>query len=408
VHNGTTYNCGGHGPTYAPDYYAIDFNLTTGNAVSAIASGTAHTAHTHANNTTTYAATWHTGTYNDTNAYGYWVYVDQGLLGSGPNHLYSIYAHLGTDDGTNVNPFAVADGANVNRGDTIGYSGYTGTAYGAHLHFTLHVSSVANAPWGDGTLATALNAEPLSGYTHFEQWGLHGSPPAQSSNCNDITGVDSGNLTSAAPPPACTSVAETASPASPQDASTPITFTGTASGCTNPQYEFWARWQGDPTWYLLQSYSNSATYAWNSTGAAAGTEYFGVWACSGTCPSPTNDTYASISYTVTVTPCTAAYVSTYPTSPRPAGTLITISGSSVTCHHPLFEFWARWQGDPTWYLLQGYSSQSWYDWDSTGAAAGTEYFGVWAKDASSPTSTFDKNVSMPFTVCTPSPTCSAP
>jgi hypothetical protein len=52
----------------------------------------------------------------------------------------------------------------------------------------------------------------------------------------------------------------------------------------------------------------------------------------------------------------------------------------------------------TWQLVQGYSSSATYDWNSAGAAVGTVYFGVWVKDASSPTSTFDANAGTPVTV----------
>jgi hypothetical protein len=40
-------------------------------------------------------------------------------------------------------------------------------------------------------------------------------------------------------------------------------------------------------------------------------------------------------------------------------------------------------GSLTWQLVQGYSTNASYRWNSTGAFAGTEQFGVWARDASS-------------------------
>jgi hypothetical protein len=36
-----------------------------------------------------------------------------------------------------------------------------------------------------------------------------------------------------------------------------------------------------------------------------------------------------------------------------------------------------------WQLVQGYSSGATYDWNTTGAPAGTIYFGVWVKDSAS-------------------------
>src|SRR5439155_1307586 len=96
----------------------------------------------------------------------------------------------------------------------------------------------------------------------------------------------------------CGSVTESAAPASPQASGTQVTFTATASGCTNPRYEFWARWQGSSTWQLLQGYSIGNVYHWNSSGAAAGTVYFGVWIKDASSP----NTYDAVTNTiVTVT-----------------------------------------------------------------------------------------------------------
>jgi hypothetical protein len=49
----------------------------------------------------------------------------------------------------------------------------------------------------------------------------------------------------------------------------------------------------------------------------------------------------------------------------------------------MYEFWARWSGSPTWVMVQAYSLNAVYNWDSNGALPGTETFGVWAKDAQS-------------------------
>ncbi|TMF76817.1 MAG: hypothetical protein E6I12_09585 [Chloroflexi bacterium] len=53
--------------------------------------------------------------------------------------------------------------------------------------------------------------------------------------------------------------------------------------------------------------------------------------------------------------------------------------------------------DPKWVLIRGYQTIATYDWNSTGAAAGTVYFGVWAKDGHSSNS-YDAIASTPVTV----------
>ena len=203
-------------------------------------------------------------------------------------------------------------------------------------------------------------------------------------------------------PTACTAVTLSGAPTSPQPSGTPVTFT--ASGTcpnANPLYEFWARWQGYSTWQLLQGYSTSNVYHWNSTGAAAGTEYFGVWVKDAGSATSTFDANLSIPYSVTTPACGSVTISAAPTSVvHGSGTHVTITGAASGCTNasPRYEFWMRPASLSTWQLVQGYSTGATYDWNSTGAAAGTVYFGVWAKDAASPTSTFDANASTPVTV----------
>ena len=182
----------------------------------------------------------------------------------------------------------------------------------------------------------------------------------------------------------CSGVTETAAPASPSASGTQVTFTATASGCPNPRYEFWARWQGTATWQLLQGWSTGNTYRWNSTGAAAGTENIGVWVKDASSPN-TLDANTSIPYSVTTASCASVTASAAPTSvARGSGAHVTITGAATGCTGALYEFWMRAASQTTWQLVQGYSTSSTYDWNSTGAAPGTIYFGVWAKDAKSP------------------------
>ena len=189
-------------------------------------------------------------------------------------------------------------------------------------------------------------------------------------------------------PTACSAVSLSALPTSGQPSGTQVTFTaaGTCPG-PNPLYEFWARWQGYTSWQLLQGYSQSTLYHWNSTGASAGTEYFGVWVKDAGSTTSTFDANASIPYSVVTAACASVAVSAAPTSVvHGSGTHITITGAASGCTNtnPLYEFWMRPAWLNTWQLVQAYTTNASYDWNTTGAPAGTIYFGVWAKDAASP------------------------
>src|SRR4029077_5084157 len=74
----------------------------------------------------------------------------------------------------------------------------------------------------------------------------------------------------------CASVTASASPASPQAHGTAVTLSASASGCANPQYEFWILPPGG-AWTIVQAYSSSATFNWSTTGDPAGSYMWTVW-----------------------------------------------------------------------------------------------------------------------------------
>ncbi|HEY6115540.1 MAG TPA: hypothetical protein VI172_06240 [Candidatus Dormibacteraeota bacterium] len=73
----------------------------------------------------------------------------------------------------------------------------------------------------------------------------------------------------------CTSGSISASPAQPQPQNTAITLTGAATGCSTPEFRFWA--QSGATWISLGNYSTTTTKVWNTHGYARGPHRIGVW-----------------------------------------------------------------------------------------------------------------------------------
>jgi spore germination protein YaaH len=76
----------------------------------------------------------------------------------------------------------------------------------------------------------------------------------------------------------CATVTVSTSPGSTAASGTGVTVAGAAAGCSSPLYEFWILSPGATTWQLVQAYSSSATYQWNTTGKAKGVYRFSVWA----------------------------------------------------------------------------------------------------------------------------------
>ncbi|HZE93487.1 MAG TPA: hypothetical protein VEZ49_02185, partial [Gemmatimonadales bacterium] len=74
----------------------------------------------------------------------------------------------------------------------------------------------------------------------------------------------------------CTGVTLTFNPLSPATAGTTVQLSAVASGCPTPQYQFWVLAPGG-TWTVVQAYSSSSTFAWNTAGLPPGTYLFDVW-----------------------------------------------------------------------------------------------------------------------------------
>jgi hypothetical protein len=236
------------------------------------------------------------------------------------------------------------------------------------------------------------------GTYRFSVWARDASSPG--ANTTGLGTYDAfAGLAHTLSPAVCSSVTESAAPTPPAASGTQVTITATASGCPSPLYQFLMLPQGSRTWQVVQGYSASATYRWNSTGALGGTEQFGVWVRDAS-SSASYDTYTSIPYTVTTPSCTTVTVSAAPASvAHGSGTHVTITGTASGCTsaNPRYEFWMRAASQSAWQLVQGYSTSATFDWNSTGAAPGTVYFGVWVKDAASSKS-LDANSSFAVTV----------
>jgi hypothetical protein len=198
----------------------------------------------------------------------------------------------------------------------------------------------------------------------------------------------------------CGPVTLGASPPSPSVSGTRVTLTASTTGCPNPRYEFWMLPAGTATWRIVQGYSSSSSYSWNSTGALTGTEQFGVWARDA---GSTNayDAYTGIPYSVTAPACTSVTLSATPASPiahgQGAHVTLTASASGCTNPNPVYEFWMLPAGSSVWVVVRGYTTGATYDWNTTGAPAGTARFGVWVRDAAS-TAAYDSFTGLDYTL----------
>jgi len=171
----------------------------------------------------------------------------------------------------------------------------------------------------------------------------------------------------------------TSSPSGSAGVGTTVVITGAASGCPQPQYEFWLLPPGG-TWQLARAYSSSATLTWGTAGRPAGSYRFSVWARDAS-SGAAYDSFNAFNYTLAIMPCTGMTATATP-STAASGTTVTVTGSATGCPNPLYEFWLLPPGG-TWQLARGYSAGATFTWTTTGSPPGSYRFSVWARDVSS-------------------------
>jgi spore germination protein YaaH len=250
---------------------------------------------------------------------------------------------------------------------------------------------VAQGWWPSPTFNWDTTGKPTGAY-RFGVWARDANSGA---TYDSFVGI-----TYSVTPVSCSSVTASATPPSPGASGTQVTITGVAAGCSNPQYEFWMMPQGSSIWRIVQPYSASASFKWNSSGALAGTEQFGIWVRD-LSSTAVYDSYTGIPYTVKIPSCASVTASASPASPSAHGTgvQVTITGVAAGCTNanPQYEFWMLAQGSSTWQLVSSYSTSASFVWNTNGAPAGTERFGVWVRDANS-SAAYDAFVGIDYTL----------
>src|SRR3989475_186936 len=193
--------------------------------------------------------------------------------------------------------------------------------------------------------------------------------------------------------PVCTSVSESATPASPQSPGPTVAFTASATGCPNPTYQFWLLPPGGG-WSVTQAYSSSNTWNWSTSALGAGTYAFDVYArdASSTAAfdahiSP-NPTYV---LTASSTTCATVTETATPASPQSAGTAVKFAAGATGCPNPTYQFWLQAPGGG-WSVAQAYSASNTWNWSTSGLGAGTYPLDVYARDATS-TAAYDAHLS---------------
>ena len=185
--------------------------------------------------------------------------------------------------------------------------------------------------------------------------------------------------------PAATGVTLVSNPISPQRIGTLVNWVAAASGGTGTyEYQFSFRPAGVATWTVAQGYGPNRTWVWDTTTAAAGTNYIRVDARS-------VGTSTAVSATATYMlkggtgPATNVALDSTPASPQFPGVPVTwtatASGGSGDYEYKI-QLYSPATG--AWSTVKEYTvpGNTWA-WDTTGLATGTYIVNVWARSAGS-------------------------
>lgn len=143
-------------------------------------------------------------------------------------------------------------------------------------------------------------------------------------------------------------------------------FTGATSVKFGAQEAYW-------------SVTNDSTIAITATPShAAGVVDVHVTTSKGTsAANPPSDQFTYVG------PCTSVTAPAVPASTAKAGTIIHITAAGVGCPNPLYQFYVLNPGG-SWTIAQPFSPRTTFNWDTGGPEpAGTYYYSVWVKDATS-------------------------
>jgi hypothetical protein len=187
----------------------------------------------------------------------------------------------------------------------------------------------------------------------------------------------------------CSSVGASSAPSTSASVGSPVTITGSASGCTGatPQYEFWVLGPGAASWQAIQPYSTSATLAWTTSGLALGSYRFSVWVRDGAMGTSSNalGDYDAFNASQSITldgGCAAVSVSTNPAVSATLGTQVVVSANAAGCSsgNPQYQFWVLLPSGGGWQIAQPYSTSPTFSWSTSGLSRGPYRFSVWVKD----------------------------
>jgi hypothetical protein len=162
---------------------------------------------------------------------------------------------------------------------------------------------------------------------------------------------------------ACSAAGVGAAPSAPQLPGATITVTGSSTCPSTATYRFWVGQGGG--WSIVQDYSTTNTFSWNTTGKPFGTYGLEV-DVRDQGATASYEKVANMTYFLGTSPCTTPTLGAGPLSPGPTGGSVLFTASTSGCPTPNYRFWVGQGG--AWRIVRDYSAANTFTWTGTGAA----------------------------------------
>ena len=192
--------------------------------------------------------------------------------------------------------------------------------------------------------------------------------------------------------PPCAKPTLAMSPGSPQPVGAAVVLTSTTATCPQPLWRFWIQPPGG-SWAVVQDYSSTRTFTWNTTGKATGTYNLEV----DVRDAGTTDSYDAVTQLATMLgTCGGAKLTTDKSSPQPPGSSMLLTGSASCPGAAQYRFWTLAPGG-RWTVVQDYSTASTFTWSTAGKPNGMYGLEVDVRDQGS-TASYETVANLNFLV----------
>src|SRR4029077_18600120 len=163
---------------------------------------------------------------------------------------------------------------------------------------------------------------------------------------------------------------------------------------TSPDFQFWIKAPNGPL-TMVQDYGNGPAFTWTNH-VTLGTYTLEVLVRA-TTETRVWDTYLTVQYAITATPCTTPTLVASPSStPQVAGTPVLLTATTTCGTTPLYQFWVV-TPDHVFHMLHDYSSSATSNWATFDTQIGNYTLEVLVKNTGS-LGAYDAFTTIPYSM----------